>query len=108
MISDRAANPQTSNTKVSFFQAFATATQPFQKIIDNSRSPNAFTTLAKLDQEKTCTLSYAADMIHGLTDGLVKMEQVHAFQGFVAAANLNEQVGNIEISVQINRLTMTS
>ncbi|CAG8316217.1 unnamed protein product [Penicillium salamii] len=89
-----------SNTKVSFFQAFATATQPFQKIIDNFPSPNAFTTLAKLDQEKTCTLSYAADMIHGLTDGLVKMDQVHAFQGFVAAANLNEQAWTIRVRQQ--------
>lgn len=77
---------------MALFQSFATATQPFQKVIDNTRSPNAFTTLAKLDQDKTCHLGYAADMIRGLTDGLLKMEQVHAFRGFVAAANLNDQV----------------
>jgi hypothetical protein len=81
-----------SNTKVALFQSFATATQPFQKVIDNSRTPNAFTTLAKLDQDKTCHLAYAADMIRGLTDGLLKLDQVHAFRGFVAAANLNDQV----------------
>lgn len=91
-ISDRTTNPHTSNTKVALFQSFATATQPFQKVIENSRSPNAFTTLAKLDQDKTCSLGYAADMIRGLTDGLMKMEQVNAFRGFVAAANLNSEV----------------
>ena len=94
MTSDQTAHPQYSNTKVSLFHAFATATQPFQKIVDSSRSPNAFTALSQLDQEKTCALSYAADMIHGLTDGLMKMDQVHALRGFVAAANLNEQVGS--------------
>jgi hypothetical protein len=77
---------------VALFQSFATATQPFQKVIDNSRTPNAFTTLAKIDQDKTCHLAYAADMIRGLTDGLLKLDQVHAFRGFVAAANLNDQV----------------
>lgn len=92
MISDRPTNPHTSNTKVALFHSFATATQPFQTVIENSRSPNAFTTLAKLDQDKTCSLGYAADMIRGLTDGLVKMEQVNAFRGFVAAANLNTEV----------------
>jgi hypothetical protein len=48
--------------------------------------------MAKLDQEKTCHLHYAADMIRGLTDGLLKMEQVYACRGFVTAANLSEKV----------------
>jgi hypothetical protein len=48
--------------------------------------------MAKLDQEKTCHLHYAADMIRGLTNGLVKMEQVYAYQGFVTAATLSSRV----------------
>jgi hypothetical protein len=48
--------------------------------------------MAKLDQEKTCHLGYAADMIRGLTDGLIKMDQVHACRGFVTAANLSSRV----------------
>lgn len=66
--------------------------QPFKTVIENTPRPNAFTTLAKLDQEKTCHLHYAADMIRSLTDGLIKMDQVHACRGFVTAANLNSKV----------------
>ncbi|KAJ5092181.1 hypothetical protein NUU61_007051 [Penicillium alfredii] len=80
-----------SNTKVSLFQAYATAVQPFRTVIDNARAPNAFSTLAKLDQDKTCHLHYAADMVRGLTDGLMKMEQVYACRGFVTAASLAER-----------------
>lgn len=74
------------------FQAYATAVQPFRTVIDNARAPNAFSTLAKLDQDKTCHLHYAADMVRGLTDGLMKMEQVYACRGFVTAASLAERV----------------
>ncbi|KAJ5166585.1 uncharacterized protein N7482_005366 [Penicillium canariense] len=81
-----------SNTKVALFQAYATAVQPFKTVIDNTPTPNAFSTMAKLDQEKTCHLHYAADMIRGLTDGLMKMDQVHACRGFVTAASLSEKV----------------
>ncbi|CRL29259.1 FAD-dependent pyridine nucleotide-disulphide oxidoreductase [Penicillium camemberti] len=91
-----------SNTKVSLFQAFAKATQPFQKVIDNTKSPNAFTKLAKLDQESTCTLGFAADMVRGLTDGLMKMEEVYACHGFVKSANLNETTSNWTICIKQN------
>ncbi|KAL2824505.1 pyridine nucleotide-disulfide oxidoreductase-domain-containing protein [Aspergillus cavernicola] len=78
-----------SNTKVALFQAFATAVQPFQSVINSSRIPNAFTTMAKLDQEKTCHLHHAADVVRALTEGIVKMDQVYACRGHVTAANLN-------------------
>ncbi|KAL5337816.1 pyridine nucleotide-disulfide oxidoreductase-domain-containing protein [Aspergillus crustosus] len=78
-----------SNTKVALFQAFATAVQPFRSVISSTRIPNVFTTMAKLDQEKTCHLHHAADVVRALTDGLVKMEQVHACRGHVTAANLD-------------------
>ncbi|KAJ5554443.1 hypothetical protein N7513_004402 [Penicillium frequentans] len=83
-----------SNTKVSLFQAYATAVQPFRTVIENTRQPNAFTTMAKLDQEKPCHLHYAADMIRGLTDGLMKREDVYACRGFVTAANLGDRTSN--------------
>ncbi|KAJ5250393.1 hypothetical protein N7489_000803 [Penicillium chrysogenum] len=91
-----------SNTKVSLFQAYARATQPFQKVIDNTKSPNAFTKLAKLDQESTCTLGFAADMVRDLTAGLLKMEQVYACHGSVKSANLNETTSNWTISIKQN------
>ncbi|KAL2869969.1 uncharacterized protein BJX67DRAFT_378524 [Aspergillus lucknowensis] len=78
-----------SNTKVALFQAFATATQPFRSVISSTRVPNAFTTMAKLDQEKTCHLHHAADVVRALTDGIVKMDQVYACRGRVSAANLD-------------------
>ncbi|KAL4977806.1 pyridine nucleotide-disulfide oxidoreductase-domain-containing protein [Aspergillus desertorum] len=78
-----------SNTKVALFQAFATAVQPFRSVINSTRIPNAFTTMAKLDQEKTCHLHHAADVVRALTDGIVKMDQVHACRGHVTAANLD-------------------
>ncbi|KAJ5675801.1 hypothetical protein N7462_008698 [Penicillium macrosclerotiorum] len=81
-----------SNTKVSFFQAYATGVQPFRDVIENAQRPNAFTTIAKLDQEKTCHLHYAADMVRGLTDGLMKLEQVYACRGFVTTANLTDRL----------------
>ncbi|CAL5868638.1 uncharacterized protein PFLUO_LOCUS2865 [Penicillium psychrofluorescens] len=79
-----------SNTRVALFSAFATATKPFQTVVDNTPKPNPFSTLAKLDQEKPCHLHHAADMVRSLTDGLVKMEQVQACRGFVTAANLSK------------------
>lgn len=78
-----------SNTKVALFQAFATAVQPFRSVINNSRIPNAFTTMAKLDQDKTCHLHHAADVVRALTDGLLKTDQVLACRGHVTAANLD-------------------
>ncbi|KAL3475354.1 pyridine nucleotide-disulfide oxidoreductase-domain-containing protein [Aspergillus californicus] len=78
-----------SNTKVALFQSFATAVQPFQSVINGTRIPNAFTTMAKLDQEKPCHLHHAADVVRALTDGIVKMDQVSARRGHVTAANLD-------------------
>ncbi|KAK1139099.1 Monooxygenase AgnR1 [Aspergillus melleus] len=79
-----------SNTKVSLFQAYATAVQPFRSVINNTRVPSPFSTMAKLDQEKTCHLHHAADMVKGLSDGIVKMDEVLACRGVVTAANLAE------------------
>ncbi|KAJ5975262.1 hypothetical protein N7481_008969 [Penicillium waksmanii] len=92
-----------SNTKVSFFQSYATSLQPFRTIIENTPRPNAFTTMAKLDQENTCHLHYAADMIRGLTNGLVKMEQVYAYQGFVTAATLSSKPDQARWTVRIKQ-----
>ncbi|KAL4774072.1 hypothetical protein BDW60DRAFT_215494 [Aspergillus nidulans var. acristatus] len=81
-----------SNTKVALFQAYATATQPFRSVINSTRIPNAFTTMAKLDQHKTCHLHHAADVARALIEGLVKMDQVHACRGHVTAANLDQRL----------------
>ncbi|BCS21345.1 uncharacterized protein APUU_21777S [Aspergillus puulaauensis] len=99
-----------SNTKVALFQAFATAVQPFRSVINGTRIPNAFTTMAKLDQDKPCHLHHAADVVRALTDGIVKTEQVHTCRGHVISANLDytrswtvrireaDSVGEVEVT----------
>lgn len=76
--------------------------KPFQTVVKDTPLPNAFSKLAKLDQEKTCQLSYAADMLLALTDGMVKMDQVHQFKGTVIAANLSESVSIPFIGIGIS------
>jgi len=89
-----------SNTKVSLFQAYSTAVQPFRNVISTTPTPNPFATLAKLDQDKTCHLHHAADMMRALTDGILKMDQIYACRGLVVAAN---QTRNTNWTVYVQR-----
>ncbi|KAF7594243.1 hypothetical protein BBP40_009795 [Aspergillus hancockii] len=89
-----------SNTKVALFQAYATAVQPFRTVINSTRIPSPFSTMAKLDQEKTCHLHHAADVVRALTDGIVKMDQVYACRGHVIAANLVEKTASWTVRIQ--------
>jgi hypothetical protein len=77
---------------VSFFQAFAAGVQPFRNVIRSTPTPNAFSTMNKLEQSETCSLHYAGDMCRALSDGLVKMDQVITYRGVVTAADLKEKV----------------
>lgn len=81
-----------SNTKVKLFQEYATAVEPFRNIVKNTPSPSPFSTLQKLDAEKTCHLHHAGDMVQALTDGVGKMDQVFKCRGFATAANLADRV----------------
>ncbi|KAF9894236.1 hypothetical protein FE257_007738 [Aspergillus nanangensis] len=90
-----------SNTKVALFQAYATAVQSFRSVINSTRMPNAFTTMAKLDQEKTCHLHHAADVVRALTDGIVKMDQVLPCHGAVTAANLVENTSTWTVRIKL-------
>lgn len=81
-----------SNTKVSYFRSYATGVQPFRNIVQTTKPPNAFSVMNKLDQDETCSLHYAADMIKDLTAGLLKMRQVSQFQGEVMSADYEDQV----------------
>ncbi|KAL1990279.1 hypothetical protein VTN49DRAFT_6118 [Thermomyces lanuginosus] len=92
-----------SNTKVLFFQAFATGTQPFRRIIRSTPLPNAFSTLMKLDQDQTCSLHYAADMCRALTDGLLKMDAVVQVRGEVVSADLDDTTSQPQWTVHIRR-----
>ncbi|PYH99503.1 hypothetical protein BO71DRAFT_405289 [Aspergillus ellipticus CBS 707.79] len=90
-----------SNTKVALFQAYATAVQPFRTVINNTRIPSPFSTMAKLDQDKTCHLHHAADVVRALTDGVVKMDQVLACRGVITAANLAEKTSTWTVRIKL-------
>ena len=81
-----------SNTKISFFRSYATGVQPFRNIVQTTKTPNAFSVMNKMDQNDTCSLHYAADMIKDLTAGLLKMKQVSPFWGEVMSANFEDNV----------------
>ncbi|GIJ90751.1 monooxygenase AgnR1 [Aspergillus pseudoviridinutans] len=89
-----------SNTKVSFFQAYATGVQPFRAVISSTRMPNTFTTLAKLDQDQTCLLQHGADMVQSLTEGIVKLDRVVQCKGYVVAANLAEKTSSWTVRIK--------
>ncbi|PYI06221.1 hypothetical protein BO78DRAFT_120701 [Aspergillus sclerotiicarbonarius CBS 121057] len=89
-----------SNTKVSFFQAYATAVQPFRTVINNTRIPSSFSTMAKLDQDKTCHLHHAIDVVRALTDGIIKMDRVLPCRGVVTAANLADKTATWTVRIR--------
>ncbi|RAL67018.1 hypothetical protein DID88_007798 [Monilinia fructigena] len=51
-----------SNTKVKFFTMFADALESFRQITGDAATPNAYSHLKELDQEKTCHIAEAADL----------------------------------------------
>jgi len=68
------------------FVDFAQAVEPLKQIVHETPSPNAIDTLRSLTPDKGCELSYAADMLLMLTDGLKKHPSVQPFQGRIDAA----------------------
>lgn len=65
-----------SNTKVKFFSMYADALEPFKQITSEAATPNAYSVLQDLDQEKTCHIAEAADLGLMLGGGLLKTEGV--------------------------------
>ncbi|ETS82988.1 hypothetical protein PFICI_04864 [Pestalotiopsis fici W106-1] len=74
-----------SNTRVSFFISYATAVAAFREVIESTPTPNAFTVLADLPQDQTCSLKYAGDLLRMLSDGLARNKRVQCFRGLVTA-----------------------
>ncbi|EED16045.1 conserved hypothetical protein [Talaromyces stipitatus ATCC 10500] len=89
-----------SNTKVSFFRSYATGVQPLRNIVSTTKTPNAFSVMNKLDQDETCSLHHAADMVKDLTAGLLKMRQVSPFRGEVTSANFEDQKSRWTIRIK--------
>lgn len=122
-----------SNTKVKLFIDFATAVSPFRKVVGDLPSQgqtgkfgasgdaiaassvnDKLQDLRKLDQEKGCRLSHAADMCLMLTNGLKHNPGITTQQGRVSEALLDDQTGSWTVhidgeheqSVQAKRLVL--
>ncbi|KAK3674407.1 hypothetical protein LTR78_005876 [Recurvomyces mirabilis] len=107
-----------SNTKAALFIDFATAVAPFRKIVSGTPSrsrweepsgsdgvstddkPDKLQSLRQLDPQKGCELSYAADMIMMLTEGLKKTPGVTAVRGNVSDAQLFGLTEQWNVNVQ--------
>lgn len=81
-----------SNTKAGLFFQYANALGAFRAIFKDAPKPNPVSTLRHRNQDETCSLHYAGDMLHQLTDGLRKNPQIDATRGLVTSMKWDESV----------------
>ncbi|KAE9380637.1 hypothetical protein N431DRAFT_459558 [Stipitochalara longipes BDJ] len=79
-----------SNTKVKRFMSYAEGVSPFREIEQEAKAPNAYTFLQKLDQDKTCHIAQAADLVIMLTKGLNESKGVYKQLGSARSATWAE------------------
>lgn len=89
-----------SNTKTKLFLEFAESVAPFRNIVSAGSSKDLLQDIRKLDQEKGCQLSHAADICLMLTSGLKNTPGVTAQPGRVTSATLDErsQTWNVNLT----------
>lgn len=89
-----------SNTKTKLFLEFAESVAPFRNIVSAGSSKDLLQDIRKLDQEKGCQLSHAADICLMLTSGLKNTPGVTAQPGRVKSATLDErsQTWNVNLT----------
>lgn len=89
-----------SNTKTKLFLEFAESVAPFRNIVSAGSSKDLLQDIRKLDQEKGCQLSHAADICLMLTSGLKNTPGVTAQAGRVTSATLDErsQTWNVNLT----------
>jgi hypothetical protein len=67
--------------------AYADAVSSFREIVENTPTPNAYSHLQSLEQEKTCHIAQAADLCIMLTRGLNESQNVFKQRGRVSNAS---------------------
>jgi alpha-1,3/alpha-1,6-mannosyltransferase len=72
---------------VKLFVAYADAVSSFREIVEKTPTPNAYSHLQSLEQEKTCHIAQAADLCIMLTKGLDKSQDVFKQRGRVSNAS---------------------
>ncbi|GAB7343201.1 hypothetical protein MBLNU457_1268t1 [Dothideomycetes sp. NU457] len=97
-----------SNTKTHLFVDFAQAVEPLKEIVHKTPSPNAIDTLRSLSPDKGCELSYAADMLLMLTEGLKEHPSVEPFQGRLNAATQHNANWTVSLSSPSSKTTQTA
>ena len=81
-----------SNTKVRLFIDYAKAFKPLQDVSHETPKPNAYTALQELEQNQGCRLSYAADLVQMLSNGLRRHPNVDTHLGRIEAATREADV----------------
>lgn len=79
-----------SNTKVNRFMAYAEGVSPFREVAKEAKAPNAYTTLQDMDQDKTCHIAQAADLVIMLTKGLDESKGVFKLHSTASSATWTE------------------
>lgn len=99
-----------SNTRVKLFVKFAEATEPFRQIVNTTSKPNAVEVLKQMPSDQCCPLSYAADMLLMLTNGLMSHPDVVPLLGRVSSASFDDdQLGwNVEMLSEGETRTVSS
>lgn len=76
---------------------YAKALAPFREVLDSHDGAHAaVAAIERLEQNKGCSISYAADMCQGLADGLVKAGLAESRTGRVTGANWNSDVSIVD------------
>lgn len=89
-----------SNTKVKLFIDYAEALESFRQIVDTTPSPHAIDILRKMPSDQCCSLSFAADMLLLLTDGLLKHPDVDSHFGRASSASFDSVLNHWNVVAQ--------
>ncbi|OCF41282.1 hypothetical protein I317_04940 [Kwoniella heveanensis CBS 569] len=94
-----------SNTKVGIYLDAIGSSSTCKKIIASTPSPNAIDELRSIDNEETCQLSLAGDMIKLLEAGVVGIEGVENCVGEVKEATYENARWNVVLPSSSNATT---
>ena len=70
--------------------SYAEGVAPFREVEKEAKAPNAYTFLQNLDQDKTCHIAQAADLVIMLTKGLNESKGVFKMLGNAKHATWTE------------------
>ena len=78
--------------------SYAEGASPFRDVQMETKAPNAYTHLKQLDQDKTCHIAQAADLVIMLTNGLNESKGVYKQLGEAKSADWTEVSSDTPLS----------